>query len=128
VKDQCLGRRVRDERHTAGEQLEEDDAHRVQVAPAVEGISAALLGAHVLGRPADETRPRERRACARSVRVLLEHLGEAEIDDLDEVEAGAQRLEDDVVGLQVAVHDAERVRLFEGSKRLPQHVDQPPQR
>ena len=53
----------------------------------------------------------------------LEDLREAEVDDLHEVEARAQRLEHDVVGLEVAVHDAERVRLFERGERLPQHVD-----
>ena len=38
------------------EQLEEDDADRVEVAAPVERIAAALLGAHVLGRAADDAR------------------------------------------------------------------------
>ena len=50
-------------------------------------------------------------------------LGEAEVDDLHEVAAAPQRLEDDVLGLQIAVHDAEVVRFAERRQHLAQHVD-----
>ena len=62
------------------------------------------------------------------MRVFLEDLRETEVDDLHEVEPRAQRLEHDVVGLQVTVNDAEGVRLFQGAERLPQHVDHAGQR
>jgi hypothetical protein len=59
---------------------------------------------------------------------VLEDLREAEVDDLHEVEAGAQRLEDDVVGLEVPVDDAERVRLLESGERLAEDVGDAAQR
>jgi hypothetical protein len=46
------------------------------------------------------------------------HLGEAEVDDLHEVAAGPRRLEDDVLGLEIAVDDAEVVRLAERREHL----------
>ena len=57
----------------------------------------------------------------------LDHLGEAEVDDLDEVAARAQRLEDDVLGLEIAVDDAEVVRFGERGEHLAQHVDDAPE-
>ena len=61
-------------------------------------------------------------------RVVLEDLREAEVDHLHEVAARAQRLEDDVLRLEVAVDDAERVRLLERRERLAQDVDDAPER
>ena len=95
-----LRRRLGLEREPAGEELVEDDADRVEVAARVERVAARLLGAHVLGRAADDARARDA-----GLLRLGAHLGEAEVDDLHEVAARAQRLEDDVLGLEVAVDD-----------------------
>ena len=106
------------ERQPAGEQLEQDDAHGVEVAAAVDRIAAALLGRHVVGRAAHDARAGD--VGRRGVGLQL---GQAEVDHLDEVAAAAQRLEDDVLGLQIAVHDLEVVRFAERVQHLLQHVD-----
>jgi len=49
--------------------------------------------------------------------------GDAEVDDLDEVDAGAALIDDDVVGLEVGVDDAGEVRLFDPGERLHHDVD-----
>ena len=74
-------------------------------------------------RPGRVSAPRP----AEGAGVVLEDLREAEVDDLHEVGARAQGLEHDVVGLEVAVDDAEGVRLLERGERLPQHVGDAPQ-
>ena len=56
----------------------------------------------------------------------LDHLGEPEVDHLDEVTARAERLEDDVLGLEIAVDDAEVVRFGQRGERLAQHVEDAP--
>ena len=63
-----------------------------------------------------------------AARGLDAHLREAEVDDLDEVAARAHRLEDDVLGLEIAVDDAEVVRFGERGEHLPQDVDDAPER
>ena len=50
-------------------------------------------------------------------------LREPEVDDLHEVGALARRLEDDVLGLQIAVDDPEVVRLAERREHLAEDVD-----
>src|SRR5262249_43084257 len=55
--------------------------------------------------------------------ALDPHLGEAEVDHLHEVAARAHRLEDDVLRLQIAVDDLERVRLAERGEHLTEDVD-----
>ena len=54
--------------------------------------------------------------------LRLAHLGEPEVDDLHEVAPRTHRLEDDVLGLEVAVDDPEVVRFAERGQRLPQNV------
>ncbi len=51
------------------------------------------------------------------------HLGEAEVDHLDEVAAEPHRLEDDVLRLEIAVDDVEVVRLAERGEDLDHDVD-----
>ena len=120
LQKQRFRRRIAGEGDAPGEQFEEDDPHGVEVGPAVQRVAASLLGAHVLGRAAHQPRSRQRAALRR--RLLFQDLRQAEIHHLDEVEPRAERLEHYVVGLQVAVHDAEGVRLFERGERLFQHV------
>ena len=100
-----LDRAVAGERHLAGEQLEEDDARRVEVGGLVDRRAARLLGGEVL-RGADD-------------RALLRHLaragaGDAEVRDLDD----ALGVDDDVVRLDVAVDDAVAVRVAERGEDL----------
>ena len=72
------------------------------------GQAAALLGRHVRGR-ADHAR-RSRSAPSRRVAACAE-LGDAEVEHLDEVgDRASRRHEEDVVGLEIAVDDAARVR------------------
>ena len=122
VREHDLRRRLGLEGQPAREELVEDDADRVEIAARVERIAARLLGAHVLGRAAHD-------AGARDARLLRlgAHLGQAEVDDLDEVAARPHRLEDDVLGLEIAVDDVLVVRLGERRERLPEHVDDAPE-
>jgi hypothetical protein len=120
-----VGRRIRDlrqvlhrdldrglavERDVSGQELEEHDAGGVQVGRLVDRRAARLLGGEVL-RGADD-------------RALLGHLararaGDAEVGDLDD----ALGVDDDVVRLDVAVHDAVAVRVAERGEDLPRVRD-----
>jgi len=60
------------------EELEQNDAERVQVAPSVHTVPATLLGRHVVRRATDQPWLRDRA-------FLAHDRSEAEIDDLDEV-------------------------------------------
>ena len=113
-----LGRAVGLEREPPGQKLEQDDAHRVEIAAAVDGVAAPLLGRHVVRRAAHDARARD----GGRLRVGLQ-LREPEVHDLHEVSAAAERLEDHVLGLQIAMHDAQVVRFTEGGEHLAQHVD-----
>ena len=95
---------------------------RVEVAARIERVTAALLGAHVLGRAAHDAGARDR-----PIGRVDAHLREAEVDDLDEVAAGAERLQDDVLGLEIAVDDLQVVRFGERREDLAEHVDDPPE-
>ena len=94
--------RVADERQPAGEHLVADHAQRVDVAAVVEPrIGEALLGRHV-GRRAD------RRSRARQVRRLgrrAHQLHHAEVEHLHEVGIVGVVGQEDVLGLEIAVHD-----------------------
>ncbi len=50
-------------------------------------------------------------------------MGQTEVHHLHEVAAAPQRLEDDVLRLQIAVHDAQIVRFTQGRQGLAQHLD-----
>jgi hypothetical protein len=93
------------ERRAAGEQLVQDRAQPVDVAARVGLASGGLFGRHVAGR--------SHRAAARGQGSVDRHpVGETEVGD-----ARAIRLVDqDVPGLEVAVHDAQRVRRVHGGR------------
>ena len=100
-----LDRAVAGERNLAGQELEENDPGRVQVGRLVDWRSAGLLGREVLRGAHD---------CA-----LLRHLararsGDPEVRHLDD----AFRVDDHVVGLDVAVDDAVSVRVSERGENL----------
>jgi hypothetical protein len=78
-------------------------------------FAARLLGRHVLGRA-------EHRALGREPRIVGERR-QPEIQNLDEVFATATLGEQDVVALQVTVHDPEVVSASECCTHLLEYVD-----
>jgi hypothetical protein len=70
----------------------------------IDGLSGGLLGRHVMRRSEHRSGARELGAFTRR-----RHLGDAEIQDLDEVFFAAAMDEEDVVRLQITVNDAGRV-------------------
>jgi hypothetical protein len=102
--------RVCGERQLSREHPEEDDAEREDVGPLVLGRAAPLLRRHV-----------RRRAAADA--PVPERVGQPEVEHLDD----AAVAQEDVPGLEIAVHDALRVRVRDGGrdghrdrKRLPE--------
>ena len=102
----------RGEGRRSGEQLVEHDARRPDVAPPVERHPLHLLGRHVPGRSEDVPLLRDRRL-ARQI-----ELRDAEIEELHDAPPVGPLHDEEVRGLEIAVDDAERVRLREGAARL----------
>ena len=115
--DHLLTRRLV-EAAAAGEHLINDAAKTVDVAARIDGIAEQLLGAHVFRCPDDEPRARQR-----LVRPFLDGLGDAEVDDLRHLATVLGRGDDDVVGLQVAMHDPQLVRRDERFRDLARDID-----
>ena len=91
----------------AGEQLEEDDAGGVDVDADVDGLADQLFGRHV-------PQGAEQLALEGEVGAgVAGQLGEAEVEDLDEVEAAAVDAEA-IGGLEIAVDDAAVVGGLQG--------------
>ena len=103
-------RRLAGERQASGQQLEGEDPDRVQVAARISGLPADLLGGQVLHRP------RHRAGLGR--RAVGVGPGEAEVGHLGR----AIRRDDDVLRLDVAVHDALAVRVIDRGEDLPEDV------
>ena len=97
------------ERPLADQELVEDDPCRIQVGTAIGLFATELFGRHVAGRA-------EHRAGHGFVRGV--DLGDAEVAQLDRARLGDK----DVVGLDVAVHDAAPMRM---AQRLQQLTHQP---
>ena len=104
-----LNRRVAFECAAAGEHLVEDAAERKDVAAMVDRLAAHLLGRHVAGR-ADHSSGRCPLLLRPGLGVLLiffrSQLREAEVENL----YAAIFRDEDVFGLEVAMHDALLVR------------------
>jgi hypothetical protein len=115
---QQVAQRLTLERPLPGEGLEDDDAERPEVAPRVDGLRPlCLFGAHVVGRPEHRAGSRARPGSAGAGRF-----GDAEIEHLGDLSVVVTN-EEDIVRLEVAVHDPLRVRLRQGTADLSNDGD-----
>jgi hypothetical protein len=94
------------EGEVSGDHLEEHDAEGVEVAGRAARLAAGELGGEVLGGAED--------LAGHGEAHLAAHVHDAEVEHLHAQGAGGVAHEEDVLGLHVAVHDAERVRAAEG--------------
>lgn len=105
VADHRVGR-LPGEREPSGQQLEQADAEGPNVASTIDvGRALRLLWAHVSGRADRATRVGVARLVPR------EDLADAEVEHLHgDLSAAGLGVEEDVRGLEITVHDPERVR------------------
>ena len=109
--------RVAREWAPSGHDLEEDDAHRPDVAPRVGVLRRAhLLGRHVVGR-AERCRGLRHLETAR---IDTGDLRDAEVEHFDARLSVTVAGDEEIGGLEVAMDDAETVRLGERVERLEQ--------
>jgi hypothetical protein len=103
----------------AAQHLPQHDAGRVEVGAAIDGDPGDLLGRHVARLALEHADP--------GLVERVEHLGDAEVDELDLTVVGDEH----VARRDVAMHDAERrvvvigelVRVVQAGERLGQHLD-----
>jgi hypothetical protein len=123
VRGEHGARRPPGERRRAGEQLVRRDAERVHVGRRPDVVVGAhLLGRHVRRR-AERGAHRGERAGARGVALCRRGRVARRGQRLGHAEVGHHRRpagEQDVVGLDVAVHDAAPVRHGEGARHVAQ--------
>jgi hypothetical protein len=101
----------------ATDDLEHHDPERVDIGAVVDADPTRLLGRHVLGRPEHHAGLRlERREAS-----FGHQLREPEIEQLDLGPAVLARQQEDVVGLEVAVHEALVVRRDQRRRGLVDH-------
>jgi hypothetical protein len=114
------------ERHLPAQHLEQQHAERVDVGAVIDLLALARLGRHVLRRPEDDAGGGEVLRAA-----LGHHLGQAEIEQLDERRITAPLEQHHVVGLEVAVDDPggvgrrQRVGDLCAHVQRPRHVEEP---
>ena len=115
VANQNLAQRVAWERQPLRTQLVQDDTDGVDIGAGVDALAVYLLGRHVVRR-ADE------RAGAGQLDLLrglkAHDLGDAEVDDLEQRRSTRFLDDKDVVRLEIAVDDADRVRCRQTGAQL----------
>ena len=106
----------------ASEALKHDHAERVDVGALIELLRPRLLRRHVARRAEDHAGLRQ--LLAAELGVL--EFGDAEVEHLHKVCLAAGAVEEDVVGLEVPVHQPLTVRLGERRADLTHQADQAP--
>ncbi len=101
----------------AGEQLVQEDTQGIDVGARVDGrrIAARLLGAHVRERP-DELA--DASAARRRASIGIARVRDAEVEHL----GLAEGIDEDVVGLEIAMHDALLVGVLDGFCELDEQA------
>jgi hypothetical protein len=98
------------ERRPSGQHLEQDRPDREEVAAEVEALAAHLLGRHVPRRPHQHPRARDVVRDGERLREVGVHRPrQAEVEELHAVHG-----QENVRGLEVAVHDPARVQRLQG--------------
>ncbi len=104
-----------EEGRLAGQQLVQDAAEGVEIGAGVHLLAEDLLGGHVARRADGHAGGGDG---VRGARVVTEQLREAEVHDLREVAPRARVEQEDVAGLEVAVHDAGALGVEQGAAHL----------
>ena len=112
VRDQHGRRQLRVERKAARQREVADDAERVDVAARVDAVAGHLLGAQVVHGAEHLAGRRERR-----------RLGQARDAEVGDQRAPGGAVDENVLGLHVAVDDAARVRVAERLGDVAQLAD-----
>jgi hypothetical protein len=112
-----LERARADEREPARQKLVEHDAQRIEIRAAVHRLTHRLLGRHVRHRPDDRPRIGHATPSARAK-------GDAEVGQLHGAAVHRPRQED-VLGLEVAMHDPVRVGMLERLADAHRHAHHP---
>jgi hypothetical protein len=128
-RHQLAAGRLGAERMAAGQRLPQHDADRPQVGTLVDVAGAELLGRHVDQGPDQhavigDVAGAELDVRAADIVTAGDQLGDAEVEDLD----GAGPGHEHVVGLEIAVDDAELVGADEGADHRRHQLDGPPRR
>ncbi len=120
-----LGAIGRVEGAVPGEHLVEHHPERVEIRARVDVAAEGLLGRHVLGRPVGHAHLRQRRAAwAASCIVRFGDLGDPEVEHLGHLgPGGAVAHQHHVLGLEIAVHDPDRVHGVEPERDLPRDAE-----
>jgi hypothetical protein len=127
-----FGDGVSSEDDRAGEEIVGDRAERIEICASIERLGRAhRLGREIHRRAEDRARTRQTGKLLERSALLerRERIGrgaelfhEAEVDDLGDVDGAASRAEDDVRRLDVAMDEADRVRLAERAGNLRDDV------
>ena len=110
-------RRGRLERRPSGQDLHEHDAERVKIGAAVDLLSLGQKP-EVLGRAVPQLADKDPGLGGHRAGVAVLALGHAEVDDLHGVAAVGAARDHDVLGADVAVHDAGAMDGVESRQRL----------
>ena len=115
--DEQADRLIALERRAPGEHLVEQRGDRVDVARGSDRVALRALGRDVARGAEDEPRGGRHRLLAPV------DAGDAEVEDLHEVGIGAAPHEHHVLGLEIAMHDADGVRLARRLAELERDVE-----